>query len=157
MPKFQMEGALAPDYQSLPEFVQGYIEAMFFTECETGSYQHAKGSERQWNPETDSALPGDVGFGELASETVVKAQKDCADFQEKARAYLERAYETGMRGDTYDAMQAGRDFWFTRNSHGVGFWDRGLAGFLGDVLTDMAHAAGSRDAYMGDDGKVYIQ
>jgi len=26
--------------------------------------------------------------------------------------------------DSYDDEQAGRDFWFTRQGHGVGFWDR---------------------------------
>lgn len=157
MPQFQLDGANSPEFKALPSFVQGYVEALFFTETESGSYRFASGGERQWNPETDSALPGDVGFDDLDSESLAKAQKECADFQEVARAYLARAYETGARGDDYDESQAGRDFWYSRNRHGVGFWDRGLAGNLGDVLTDMAHAAGSRYAYLGDDGKVYIQ
>lgn len=39
--------------------------------------------------------------------------------------------------------------------HGAGFWDRGL-GQVGDDLTAQAHAAGEVDAYLGDDGLVYL-
>ena len=44
---------------------------------------------------------------------------DCALFQTANAALLDEAY-----GRDYDAEQAGRDFWYTRNGHGVGFWDR---------------------------------
>ena len=47
------------------------------------------------------------------------------------------------------------DFWLTRNGHGAGFWDRGL-GSVGDELTKNAKPFGSVDAYVGDDGKVYL-
>jgi hypothetical protein len=55
----------------------------------------------------------------------------------------------------YSWDQFGHDLWFTRNGHGVGFWDRGL-GQLGDTLTDHAHAMGSVDTYATDDGELAI-
>ena len=55
-----------------------------------------------------------------------------------------------------DPEQVGHDFWLTRNGHGAGFWDRGL-GEIGTKLTDAAHAYGSSDLYIGDDGSIYVQ
>lgn len=37
----------------------------------------------------------------------------------------------------------GHDMALTRNGHGGGFWDRGLPGDVGDVLTDWAKSLGS--------------
>ena len=54
-----------------------------------------------------------------------------------------------------DAEQAGHDFLLTRDGHGVGFWDRGL-GEVGDRLTRACGSYGASDAYVGDDGKVYV-
>lgn len=49
----------------------------------------------------------------------------------------------------------GHDFWLTRNRHGAGFWDGDYAPEVGKRLTDAAHAYGSCDLYVGDDGWVY--
>lgn len=51
--------------------------------------------------------------------------------------------------------QVGHDFFLTRCGHGAGFWDRGL-GELGDWLTDRANRYGEQDAYVGDDGRLYV-
>jgi hypothetical protein len=48
-------------------------------------------------------------------------------------------------------QQAGYDLWFTRNHHGVGFWDRPeIWGPSADVLTRCAQALGEVSVY-GDD------
>ena len=52
------------------------------------------------------------------------------------------------------AADAGGDFWQTRYRHGAGFWDRGM-GELGELLTAAAHAYGTCDLYVGDDGQVH--
>jgi len=39
----------------------------------------------------------------------------------------------------------GHDLALTRNRHGAGFWDRGLPGDAGEVLTDWAHSLGSKE------------
>ena len=55
----------------------------------------------------------------------------------------------------YDESRAGNDYWYTRNGHGTGFWDRGL-GELGDKL---AAACRYREVNMvrGDDGLIYFE
>ena len=58
----------------------------------------------------------------------------------------------------FDREQAGRDLWYTRNGHGVGFWDRDddVYGPHADALCEVARAMGSVDLYRGDDGKLYL-
>lgn len=149
MPEFQMNGTDEPAFNSLDEFTQGYIEAMFFTSGEPGT------TRETWDPETQSSLPGDVGFDDLAPETLARFIADCVQFQALHPLMLEEAYSR----DDYSPVQAGRDFWFTRNGHGVGFWDREqLKGEvdIGEALTVVTKATWSnRDVYLGDDGRIY--
>lgn len=75
-----------------------------------------------------------------------------------------RAFLTACWGGTWDDFtidltgiepeQFGHDYWLTRNRHGAGFWDRG-DGDRGVALTDLAHADGSCELYVGDDGKIH--
>jgi hypothetical protein len=60
-----------------------------------------------------------------------------------------------IRRQKITAEQFGHDFWLTRNGHGAGFWDRGY-GADGQALTDAAKVWGGSDAYVGDDGRVYL-
>ena len=113
------------------EFLDGYLEALAFT---------------------DQQADDECAGCELSPELLASAADDCERFQQLASILLERAYAAG-----YGADQAGRDLWFTRNGHGVGFWDRPqLAGDLADglcaIVTD--HFSG-RDIYRGDDSLVY--
>lgn len=55
----------------------------------------------------------------------------------------------------YSWTQFGHDLWFTRNGHGTGFWDRGLA-MMGDDLSDHAQAMGEVWTYVTDDGELDI-
>jgi hypothetical protein len=139
MPQFQMpldSSEYATQWQkaTIGYFAKGYFEAMFFTEC------HAD------NPELENATISD-----LSAEAWEQSLKDCAKFEQDNAALLDRAYQEF----DYDSEQAGRDFWFTRNGHGVGFWDRDL-GDLGDKLSEAASVRRSVDLYMGDDGKLYL-
>jgi hypothetical protein len=121
-------------------FVQGYIEAMFFTDAS----------------DPDDGDLADATVADLAPETLDQIISECEAFQEAARFDLAAAY---LRGYTLD--QAGRDFWYTRNGHGVGFWDRPLlrANDLGDKLTDLCGfqtAFPDRSICLGDDGQIYM-
>ena len=98
MPEFILRGAETRQFFELGDFTCGYIEALFFTNDE---------------------ILRDKGFCDMAAETVAEIVKTCIAFQEKNRALLFSAY---LRG--YSARQAGIDFWFTRNGHGAGYWDR---------------------------------
>ncbi len=135
--------------RDLSDFESGYIEAMFFTNGDSGD-------ERE-------NLLNELGTRRLTNEALRNIKADCAAFQKAAAPLLELA--TGpMSG--YSDERAGRDFWFTRQGHGVGFWDReelrrdlakredgtwtdtgeeeGLPcwGSLGDELTKLAEQAG---------------
>jgi hypothetical protein len=138
MPEYILPtGDESEKFQDLPQFVQGYIECAFFCDA---------------NP--DEPELEDATFSDLAPEALERIKLDCTQFEELARADLVRAYDSG----DYDAMQAGRDFWFTRNHHGVGFWDRPQldADGLGDKLTAHSDGFGETGLYRGDDGRVYL-
>ncbi len=150
MPEFFLDGMETPEFRALDSFTQGYIQAAFFS---SGA---ADGTTRKtWNPETDASLPGDVGFEDLAPSALEEMIRDCTAFQEAHKADIETWEPYRANGDAYE--QAGLDFWYTRNGHGVGFWEsgRGWSGEAQDRLDAAARAAGQCDLYLGDDGKVY--
>lgn len=111
-----------------------------------------------WSSTADDGTPLDRDYDEsdIAEETHARMQADCAKFVEENAATLDAAdpqARARIRCDTYE--QAGRDFWFTRNGHGAGFWDGDWPEPYAKVLTDAAHAFGECDLYVGDDGRIY--
>lgn len=163
-------------FRDLDAFTQGYIEALFFTEGEPGTDRDS------WNPETDSSLPGDVGFADLAPEALQSIAADCLKFQTGAEWQAFKAADV----PDYDDEQGGRDLWFTRNGHGVGFCDREalapqgdewdsvnipLDQWTADILETRARLKGESWARrldtaarigevwtcLGDDGLVYLE
>lgn len=121
----------------VPAFLRGYLQAAFFTNDDDAP----GGCDYR-----DTSRPEEM-FSKLAPEAFVQAEKDCAAFQS---TYYDQLCAAG------DDEQNGRDFWFTRNHHGVGFWDRGYDEAISKPLTDAAHAAGNRDLYAGDNGQLYF-
>ena len=98
-----------------------------------------------WSSSDEDGEPLD-GLGlSLSDEAEAKLLADCADFFNANRDLYTAA--------GWPDVQAGHDFWLTRNGHGAGFWDRGLRD--GDALSDIAHAYGTCDLYIGDDGMVH--
>lgn len=89
-------------------------------------------------------LDANYDISDIDPGTIAQTIEDCATFQ------AANAADLSMAGN---AEQNGHDFWLTRNGHGAGFWDRGY-GEVGRRLTDAAHAYGSVDLYISDDGKV---
>ena len=130
-------------FAALDSFVQGYIEAMFFTDAS----------------DLDDGELADASFADLAPETLTKCIEDCAKFRASlpkdgsGRDAVDLACDYAP--DDYDEQRAGTDFWFTRNRHGAGFWDREL-GVVGDELTNAAHTVGEISLYRGDDGLIYF-
>lgn len=150
-------------WRDLDAFTQGYIEAMFFTENAPGV------TTEEWQATEDhdeGSIPGDVGFADLAPETLAQIIEDCRRFQagggEALRLESVRVYDPEGPTPNYDKWcytqedDAGRDFWYTRNGHGCGFWDGDWPEPYATTLTEAARAFGSVDAYLGDDGKVYL-
>jgi hypothetical protein len=148
MPEFNFDlGSrdAARAYNALDDFTQGYIGAMFFTDGsdpDDRNLEHATFAE---------LAPGAQAIvAELAPGALRQIVADCARFQAVNRADLDEATDNG-RIKGYDDKAAGRDFWFTRNHHDVGFWDRGF-GEVGRKLTNASHAFGEVSLYRSDDG-----
>ena len=146
MPEFQMdkEGTVnGMVFADLSLIFQGYVEAMLFTENSPGTsmvdWRDDEVQQGLTEGTLDGRIPEDAGWGDIHPESAERMQLDCFNFEVQARDLLAQAYERD-----YDAAQAGRDFWFTRNGHGVGFWDRKEleAGGLGDALTTIAESYG---------------
>lgn len=114
------------------EMTSAYLEAVAFTDF---------GEDGQPSKDAD--------FSDAAN---LDAQNDCSQFLEIVANHglLDEYIEKGGNSETL-----GHDFWFTRNHHGVGFWDRGLGG-LGEQLTHHAQKFADLCAYSGDDGLVYF-
>ena len=133
------EGALA--FHALDLFTQGYVTAAF------------------WQGDEDSGIP-DLGFEELNPDALASMVETCAEFQRDNEAALKIAYEGGQaaRGgrDPYFPFVAGVDLYLTRNGHGAGFWDRGLAGQSGTDLSNAARRLGESSLYAGDDHRLYL-
>ena len=141
MPKFVLDHGTpeaSKRFAALDAFTQGYIEAAFFTE--TGY-------------DEDDELH-EASLAELAPEAWEAMTKDCADFQ--ARYAADLVAVNAITG--YSMTIAGHDFWYTRNGHGVGYWDRDL----GDVGDRLSKACGWQTdfpevyMYRGDDGLIYV-
>lgn len=140
MTPFEMPlGNARKAFKALDYFTQGYIEAMFFTECTP-----------------DNSELEDATFEDLSTEAMARIAADCDNFQRACVDLLDAACALGDSPDiNYDMLRAGNDFWYDRNGHGLGFWDRDL-GDVGDKLSDATNAYGPTDLYRGDDGKLYF-
>jgi hypothetical protein len=104
--------------------------------------------------ENTGGSPLDANYTEedIAPDTLKQMLADCTAFCETHADLL--ADIPQLRQEWSADEQNGHDFWLTRNGHGAGFWDRGY-GELGRQLTDAAHAYGTFDLYVGDDGMIH--
>lgn len=133
VPQFELNSAHSAEWKSLDSFTQGYIEALFFTN----------------SGDRDDEITADKGFSDLAPQTLATIIADCAKFQDDAKIVC--------CIDGREA-EAGRDFWFTRNGHGVGFWDGDWDDLGEDAVAALECRAdrGEVTPYMGGDGRVYL-
>lgn len=115
--------------KNLNAFIAGYIEALFFADTATNS-----------DGETVENLAG----LELSIPAMEECRQECVQFLDLAGSKVMLAI---AGSDDYDHAQAGRDFWFSRQGHGAGFWDRGL-GMVGDDLHNVAEHFGEKHLYI---------
>ncbi len=117
------------------EFLCGYLDAALFTT----------------DPEPPSGCDyvecgrADELFPSLPDWFIKEARKACADFTVKASSLLVKA------GDPW---RNGSDFYYTRNGHGVGFWDRGYPDEVADPLTKLCEEFGEHSLCAEDLGLV---
>ena len=104
MPQFILN-ATGPSFAT--DFVVGYVEAMFFTNCNSGHEDENKANE--------------LGTGQLTKESHARIEADCLDFLARKMPNGETVAECIVRQSDYCEVQGGHDFWFTRQGHGVGY------------------------------------
>ena len=116
---------------NLETFTRAYIEALYFSDT---------GEEGQ--PPADA---------ELAEETRLDIEADCRSWWRRFGCYV----TTEQCTLSAPVIQAGHDFHFTRNGHGVGFWENHWPKPYRDLLTQGAQSYGTFEIYEGDDGLIY--
>lgn len=104
-------------------FLRGYLDAALFTT----DANPPSGQDYVECGRSDDMFPA------LPQDFIEQAAKDCAKFELENCDLLEQAG---------DSERNGMDFWYTRNHHGVGFWDRGYADEVGNALEVAAHKYG---------------
>ena len=133
MPQFQLDQGgqdSAKRFTALDAFTQSYIEAVFFTEATA-----------------DTEIGANATLDDLSPEAWQTMIEQCDVFKKAAGQALI---------DDYGHTEAGHDFWFTRNGHGVGFWE-GDHGKLETWrwLDILARTFVGVNLYRGDDGLIY--
>lgn len=129
----EMTIELGASEDDVDAFTRGYIEAVKWLEKK----YNEDGTEEEDACET------------ISMEALLEIKADCADFQEANAEDLKAAYEKYRYCEEY----AGHDFYLTRNHHGAGFWDRGLAD-VGERLSKACKPYGSTDNYWVDEEGV---
>jgi len=128
-PRESFKGAsILRDAMKRNPFLQGYVEALFFTEVTPDSEESMQGKDVD-----------DISFS-LARQMI----RDCKVFGTAHGRDIDSAYES-----------AGHDFWLTRNGHGAGFWDGDWPKEEGERMDATSKAFGSCEIYAGDDGLLY--
>lgn len=113
----------------LDAFTRAYLHAAAFTE----------------DPDPAGGEYSEPDLSEFDPAFVVQAIADCAAFQTRAGDWItEENIARGPADDTADE-HAGRDFWYTRNGHGCGFWDGDWTDPAGRELEAIAKAFGAVD------------
>lgn len=126
-------------------FTRGYIEAAFFSTTDEA------------REDGGDALDANHSVSDLAPQTWEAIRRDCEAFLAANRELIEACEEHHKPGSPDDdAMShAGRDFWYSREGHGCGFWDGDWPDAAGEHLDRAAKAFGSADWYLGDDRSIY--
>lgn len=100
-----------------------------FIDSFTKAYLHAAAFTEDHNP-PQGEYPEPL-ISEFDPAFVARAIADCDAFQTAHMDLIED-----------DLEHAGRDFWYTRNGHGCGFWDGDWNEPAASVLTAAAKSAG---------------
>lgn len=125
-----IQNPIYPD-KSEQDCISGFIEAFYFADT---------GDDCGIDSESD-----------LSDQAMRQISIDCLAFIGRYRVYLDTAKVTA----SYE--QIGHDFYFTRQGHGTGFWDRDpeLYGPYQTMLDNGARSFGELYLEQGDSGLIY--
>lgn len=121
------------------DMYNAYLQAVFFTE------------------EDDLT---NVSVEDLSGQARLVVSNAIKLFKNKAEKHLKIAVKNSSLSGIRFWTQVAHDLWLTRNGHGAGFWDD--PEYYGgqenaDMLSKIATEMGEQHAYVGDDGKIYIE
>lgn len=122
MPQFNLNKS-GGGYDSLSDFAKSYVEAMFFTNCDSGDDDEHKANR--------------LGTSRLTRQALECIATDCAQFEAENAAVIQEVLEHGER----DLEGIAHDLWFTRQRHGVGFWEGESRGYPADTSDKLNKAA----------------
>lgn len=122
-------------------FRQGYIAAALFSSSD------------------DEGEPLDSNYSEddFSPSLVAAIDRDCARFWARHGETVESCAESHTPGSPDDTAEAhaGRDFWYTREGRGCGFWDGDWPEPAASELDKGAKRFSQADWYVRDDGMLY--
>lgn len=116
-------------------FLRGYLEAALFSTTDNSDESGGEALDRNYD------------ISNFPKKELAKAKKDCSDFVEANKPDLDAT------GASDEAL--GADFWFTREGHGTGFWDRGYPDAAAKHLTHAAKVFGDANLYVHR-GRLYF-
>lgn len=96
-----------------------------------------------WSSTDDAGQPLDKNYNwsYITGTTLLKMVEDCAKFQQENFDHLV----------DYPLINAGHDFWLTRNHHGAGFWENDFGTKEQcAALTKASHSFGEFHLYVTD-------
>lgn len=107
---------------SLREVVRGYLICAEFCDINSDQQEDIPDDwQEQWQ-----------GW---SGASIYLAADDCRDFLNQLSAAVPNLADYWEGDTSYTAEQFGHDFWYTRNGHGTGYWDRErLAGRFGKLM-----------------------
>lgn len=108
------------------------------------AYRHAAAFTQ--DPDPGSGEYPEPAIDDFDPEFVRRGNNDCAEF-------LDRCDRQGVIIPDDELDHAGRDFWYTRNGHGCGFWDGDWPEALGEALNTIAEGFGEVDDQVFADGR----
>lgn len=127
----------------LETMFQGYVTAALWSSTDESNDQGGDPLDKNYGPD------------DIEPEYLARMREECRVFATENEATFRAAFSAD-NGASRDWSQAGHDFWLTRNGHGCGFWETpDWPEAEGELLTEACKKAGSRDLYVGDDGKIY--
>lgn len=114
-------------------FTRAYLTAAAFTQ----------------DPKPPQGEYPEPAIGDFDPAFVRQARKDCLKFQRECWELIDADSEPTFA----QLAHAGRDFWYTRNGHGAGFWDGDWPEQAGERLTTAAKQYGEVYAQVFADGR----
>jgi hypothetical protein len=119
-------------WSDLDTFTAAYVECAMWS------------SNDELTPDGGEPLDANYTPDDIDPATLAGMVEECRAFQEANREHIAANLE-----------RAGHDFWLTRNGHGAGFWDGDWPEPAATILDKASKAAGERNLYVGDDGRIY--